>query len=976
MLLALLLSLLPPQAPPKAASKAAVPNAPAPAERVAFDLTRTFGRDNAAFARGLFRQGYEGMAADFCAAFEKWDRASADERAGVRSVFLDIQLELAFAEPDLVKRKDLLSKLLKEKEQFIADYPGTTEAKEAEVAMPESYRLLGETLVGALLKVTDPDEAKALREEGSAAFAHVQDVLRKQKREVEAKLDDATLSDEATDELREQRARAWFNLCKSDYFRSQLFGADDPERERRLKQSLSALQDFSMEFDDNVLAYQGNVFQGFCEKSLGNVDAALEHFDATIALIEQYDVGEDGRVDMPDLVDDVVSWAVLQKALALAELKRHEDVIAACKDFYTRTKSPEVAQYGLAVLASQSESEIATGDTKAAGISAQTLQDLNPTGQWGAKGRDVMAKLLGGGSGAGGANVSKLGSAQLLKIADAMFAKGEIEQALTTCARALDASLGNGDAMVEALMKMGAYYAKQLDYRSAAVAFDSAWMRFPKSARAADAVYASMTCFQTINGAEKRPVFARLIEERRLKLANDYASSAYAAKIQLFQGQQLDSDQKFSEAADFFLKVQPGSANYEDAQYAASRSLVKDAQRVVKLKQSDQVAVVVKRADEQLTKCVKLLEDSAAKTLDLNRKQVWESQSFECRTLHANLCMMDGVGRAADVPRILEGVEDRFPADLDKIGVAWSLRIQSFNSLGRFDDAEKLLEALLAKGGEARSAAAAAGVFARSCDGRAVELIGKDPKSAEGAKVWEKAFRYYVISLKAKLHDIAAARSGELEQVAARYFIMGKHFNGIPDRVNSTLSAGDIKVTVPHFFEEAADTYAATLELVPSYRTRMNLARTLGFLGRSEQAGEQYAQLFDSERIIDAESGDIDNEVARKRPDLVTAYLEWGLCDFKAGLVGNRDVDRLARANGVFGAVVKFAKPTGRERSETWWHGRYWQMRAWVDQGDYAKADLALRDLERNTEDFDQGKYGLRELFRKMKSELANKVIK
>jgi len=964
MILALLALLLPLQAKP-ATEEAAPPP---------LDLSPTFGRDNAAFARGLFQQGYEGMAADFCAAFEKWDKADAAEKAAVRSVWLDLQLDVAMSKSDILERKEILSQLLKEKEKFIADFPGTEEALAAEAGMPESYRLLGETLVVALGKVTDPEQAKALREEGSAAFSHVQDVLRKQKREVEAKLDDPTLTDEATAELRDQRARAWFNFCKSEYFRSQLFGADDPERTRRLKLALKSLQDFALEFDDSVLCFQGYVFQGFCEKALGDAQAGLDHFDTAIALRDEFAVGDDGRIDMPEMVVDVVSWAVLQKATTLAEMNRHADAIAACKDFYATTKAPEGAQYGLAILAAQSEAEIASGDTKAAEVSAQKLQDLDPNGPWGAKGRDVMAKMLGGG--AGGGAVKKLGSSQLLKIADALFNKGEVDQALAACARALDAARGDADGTVDVLMKMGAYYVKQKELPSAAVCFDLAWGGYPKAARAADAVYASMSCFQSINGAEKRPVYAKLIEERRLKLANDYTNSAYAAKIQLFTGQQLEADQKFGEAADFFLKVQPGTANFEEAQYAAARCLVKEAQRVVKAKLADQVAAAVKRADEQLTKSVKTLEDAAAKTLDLNFKQVWEAQSFECRTLHANLCMMEGVGRAADVPRILEGVEERFGNDLDKISTAWSLRIQALNSVGKFDDAEKLLEALLAKGGDSRASAAASGVFARSCDARAIDLIAKEPKSPEGGKAWDKAFRFYVISLKSKLRDLAAARSGELEQVANRFFVMGKYFNGIPDKAQSILAAGDFKLTEPKYFEEAATTYAATLALVPSYRTRMNLARTLGFLGRFGESGDEYARLFEGEKLIDAATGDIDKEVAKQRPELVTAYLEWGVCDFKSGASGARDADRLARANAVFNTVVKFAKPTGRDRSESWWNARYWQMRAWMDQGEYQKADLSLRDLERNTEDFDGGKYGLRELFKKMKAEIATKVIK
>jgi hypothetical protein len=47
-----------------------------------------------------------------------------------------------------------------------------------------------------------------------------------------------------------------------------------------------------------------------------------------------------------------------------------------------------------------------------------------------------------------------------------------------------------------------------------------------------------------------------------------------------------------------------------------------------------------------------------------------------------------------------------------------------------------------------------------------------------------------------------------------------------------------------------------------------------------------------------------------------------------------------------------------------------------VDEGQYKNASFALRDVERNTSpNFDEGKYGLQELFKKMKGELAGKVV-
>ena len=101
------------------------------------------------------------------------------------------------------------------------------------------------------------------------------------------------------------------------------------------------------------------------------------------------------------------------------------------------------------------------------------------------------------------------------------------------------------------------------------------------------------------------------------------------------------------------------------------------------------------------------------------------------------------------------------------------------------------------------------------------------------------------------------------------------------------------------------------------------------------------------------------------------------------GTCAGWDLDHLADShvacdacvNAIFDLVTKATKPISKEPVEIWWNAKYWQIRAWIDEGEYPKADLALRDVDRNTNDFDGGKYGLRDLFKKMQSEVASKVI-
>jgi tetratricopeptide (TPR) repeat protein len=547
------------------------------------DLTPIFGRDNAAFARALARQGFGDLADAFCRKFDAWKDASPEEKASVRSVALDLAIDVARQQADPIQRKDAITAVLKQKEEFIAQYPTSPEAEEAELScrrLPDArrgaHRRAGET--------TDPAQSSKLRDEGRAAFNHAEDVLRARKKVLEKKLSDPLLSERETDAVRDQRASVWFNIARVEYFQSQLFAKEDPEFQRRVKSALRTLQDMVLEYEDKLVTYEAYVFTGLCDHALGANDQALADFDQGIALREQYVAGANGKYQIPLEIDDVVSWAVLQKVNALNDAGRSADVIATIKDYYAKSPQPDKALSGLQLLAIQADNELKSGDSKSAGETAQRLEDLDPNGPWGARGREVLAQMLGD-SGAPGGKARSLGSVQLLKIADALNAKNDTEQALQVCVRALDAAAGDPDGSTT-LIYMGAIYGKVKDLPAAAVCFDTVWQQYPKAARAPEGLYRAIDAYVTINSTERRPFYAGLIAERRNKLANEYPTSALASRVQLLQGRTLESEQKFAEAADFFLKVQSGSPNYEEAQFNGSRCLVKEAQRLARRSRS------------------------------------------------------------------------------------------------------------------------------------------------------------------------------------------------------------------------------------------------------------------------------------------------------------------------------------------------------------------------------------------------------
>src|SRR5262245_3716284 len=89
------------------------------------------GTGDVDFARKLFNRGYADMAEQLCTLIEKSGKLSGREEVGVKSLHIDLRLELAKKEADPLKKKDLVKQVLEDKEGFIHSYQGSPEADEA-----------------------------------------------------------------------------------------------------------------------------------------------------------------------------------------------------------------------------------------------------------------------------------------------------------------------------------------------------------------------------------------------------------------------------------------------------------------------------------------------------------------------------------------------------------------------------------------------------------------------------------------------------------------------------------------------------------------------------------------------------------------------------------------------------------------------------------------------------------------------------
>jgi hypothetical protein len=150
----------------------------------------------------------------------------------------------------------------------------------------------------------------------------------------------------------------------------------------------------------------------------------------------------------------------------------------------------------------------------------------------------------------------------------------------------------------------------------------------------------------------------------------------------------------------------------------------------------------------------------------------------------------------------------------------------------------------------------------------------------------------------------------------------------------------------------------------------MNLARTLGFLRRWDEAAAGYAQLFERESFANTVTRTIDPEAMREKPELLAAFLEWGVCEREVGIAQHAP-DRLSRASAIFETLVLGT----RAESRSWWMGKFYQLQTLVDRGEYELAAIALRDIQLHYPDYDAGQFGLKQRFASLGDELARKTF-
>ncbi len=929
-------------------------------------MASILGRDDAAFARALYEDGLFDLAEGVCAAIlagEEAGQADFYQVLDAKALMLELRIERVRAEEDLIRRKDEIQAILAEKNQLIDDNSRTEVAEALRNTLPDTYMLLGATLAAALKKEQDPSVGAKLRAEGDASFKKAEEEGRQRiKRMAEQKDAGGPRASYAE----RQHMIATYNLAKIQYFHGLLFPEGDPEQAKYFEAAIDQFSDFSLDYPETLLTYEGYIFQGLCHRDLGDVEAALEDFDAAIELRETWDQDETtGKWPTSEDAANVISVAVLQKVELLAEQGRHDEADATARDFYDTIPDALLASRGLETLSAHAESRLAAGDVEGARELAQRLVDNDPQGGYGARGRGLLGQLLG----AGGARATP---DQMINIAQTLRDRGDLEGTLDLCRKVLSATRAKAEfasAGAQACVLMGGLYASRNQLYEASLAYDLAPELYPRGDLTPEAVWRAVESYRRLYRDEKRPFFDKRMQERVRTLVNDYSSHPRAAWATTIEGSQFEDAREFLKAAKLYLAIPPGSTVYEEAESRAGICYYQEARAEQKKGNASEADKHFKEAERLLRKTLVDIDAASEKTLDSVVQAQLAATRFGAQVNLARLLLE--TGRAPEVGPLLQDIEKRYPGDGDKVEAVWVLRIEALGAEGKLEEAVALFESLLQTSANPSGTAKAAGVLARNLDASALALQEKDPKSAQARELWAKAVHYYDLSIQPQLKGQIISAS-DVQTVADRLYSLGLILNDVPEGVETFVDWTD-KPKAPQIWELAATVYDRLLAQAPSYRSMIHLGRCYGLLGRWADAASVYARLFDTEPILEPGGSRFDQQVLRAKPDLRQAYLEWGVAEHMLALA-EQSQDSFTRASEIF---QKMVHPTNTSSSERiWWQSKYWQARSLYDRGEYESARFVIRDVKRGTaEDFDKGEFGYREKFAALEAEVSKKVF-
>jgi hypothetical protein len=220
--------------------------------------------------------------------------------------------------------------------------------------------------------------------------------------------------------------------------------------------------------------------------------------------------------------------------------------------------------------------------------------------------------------------------------------------------------------------------------------------------------------------------------------------------------------------------------------------------------------------------------------------------------------------------------------------------------------------------------------------------------------------------------EAPAPASAETLSDGDRLFDEGRRDNGVPDDRASFVGWAPALPIDGRAWTKASYAYESDLRDAYDWRRAVRLGRTYGFLGSWSDAARVFADLFAREPILTASKRTLDPGVTKAKPELVAAYLDWGVCERRA-YADDHDKERLLRCRDVIFTPLQYTlKPD--TSPEVYWTSLHGLVRTLMDLGAREDALLCIEDAVRNVSPtFDDDEYGCRTLLDEALQELRRR---
>ena len=925
---------------------------------LAADGSYVLGRDDEEFALALARRGYPELAEEFVAILEKAGGSPAAKKgqggSRIGSIRLEARLQRARSESDPEARRQAYLAIADETRKIAEEKAGTPEGDDALRELPGLDIAAGELCAQQIQAATDPAEQEKYREAGDEAFTRATTTLQ---RRLDAPPKGAGAPADDVD-----RMVARFDLFRAQVLQTLLHPEGSPRRKEIGDRAIRLFRDFELDYGDQILCFEGYVFMGLCHKAMGNLDEALSSFDDCIGLRDTYEKTSAGIYDMPQISADTVSEGIFQKMNLLSERKEAAAALALGADFAATIPNAGGTRRGLAILVATGEAQEETGDLAALEATAKKLVAADSQGPAGARGREWLNK--GGSTSAG-----RLGVADRLKIADNLARSGRGDQAVNMLRQIIN-SLGadpkEQDVGAESGLLLGAIYARNGDLHEATVAWDVVAERFANGSVAAEAAWRALNAFVTLSGSESQKYYDNRAREKMTLLASKYPKHPSATRVRLVEGQKLENDGRFADAAALYMAVPADSPARDEALFRAGLAWQRQAKKETDEKKPAEAQKTYEKARDTLAKAREELDAAAAKSDDAAAKARLDGLRFGARVSLGNVLIAAGGNGGAEAWKLADECEALAGEDASRVESVWELRVKAAGAAGKLDEVVSLFDRRLRQDPSAKNLSDAAGSLAKLVDADAKALAEKDPSGA--ADLWKKAVTYYAIAADPKSNGGAAIPAKTLEPIANRLYALGLVLSKAPPDVQSFTDWTPLGGKVDAF-EKAAVIYASLAAADKSSMLRVKLARVQGLLGKWDDSAKTLAGLFSDVKLVDIESRRVNMNVLRSDPALLEAILDWGIAEREAAKFS---VDRPRHVQAT--KILEALGVAATAESKLWWKARTARIESLIDAGEYQVADVEMKALLRNYPNYDEDKFGCRERLVTARKTLDTKI--